>query len=152
MDYDSLEWKQIQYGMLVRGLQLLALPAEEQIRVLPDFVDVPFECIDDFENGYLLVPQIVEAGLLSEAALAAVNVCHQHLEVHIFNDPNYDEPSAFSSGEAWQTARRLADAALAAMGEAMEEPDMRGVTYVGGQDALVAQKKKRWWDVIAKLF
>jgi hypothetical protein len=109
--------KYAQYGILVRGLQQLALSAEEQLRVLPDFVDVPYECLDDFENGYLMVAQLVEGGLLSEAAVAAVQRLYAHVDAQLWRDPDYDEPTHFQSGEAWLVARRMAAEALVAMRE-----------------------------------
>ena len=53
------------YYVLVQNLKLIALPAEKQIQVLPDFVLVPDEIALGFDDVYLMVPQIKQNSMVS---------------------------------------------------------------------------------------
>lgn len=52
--------------MLVDSLRLAALPADQQVAALPDFVHVPDEVALLYDDAWRLVPQIREAGLLTD--------------------------------------------------------------------------------------
>lgn len=63
-----MEAKDIYY-VLVQYLKLIALLAEKQIQVLPDFVLVPDEIALGFDDIYLMIPQIKQNAMISVRGL-----------------------------------------------------------------------------------
>jgi hypothetical protein len=122
--------------MVVDALRLVALPADEQIAALPDFVDVPTEVLQRYEDAWVLVPQIREAGLLSDEqheALARLDRHHTKLS-------EVDEADALWTAEGmrnderWVKSRQLARDALERLGRPPGKPAFRGVTWIPAGD------------------
>ena len=118
-----------QLQMLVDGLQLLAAPADEQIQALPVFVSVADEVLSTFSDAYLLVDQIRRAGLIEDTAAEALKVVDDFLE-QMPEDETIGAPGSLRSHPFWAEARRLASAALVAMGQPAGPGSLRYVRYV----------------------
>lgn len=118
-----------QLEMLVDGLRLLAASAAEQVEALPRYVCVTDELILTFSDAYLLVPQLVRAGVVSRDAAAALKKLDDHLEA-MPADERLSEASSLEFHEYWAQARALAATALHCMNQAVGPVALRHVTYV----------------------
>ncbi len=116
------------WRMLVSSVQLLAADYEEQVATLPDFVHVPDELALNFDDVWVLVPQIRAAGLLDESAAAQLEELHQSLGG--LADWTLD---ALRNDPRWATIREQARAALAAMHEPRGPIDLSWGSYVAGK-------------------
>jgi len=104
-----------QLASFIRATALLALPAAEQAAWLESLaIDVPVdELALEFEDGYLLLSQWVEAGWLpaeSVAAFTAVNACLSCMSGQAHAQLWTTE--ALSRAPEWARVRDLASAAL----------------------------------------
>lgn len=122
--------------MVVDALRLVALPADEQIAALPDFVDVPDEVLQLYEDAWVLVPQIREAGLLSDEeheALARLDRHHTTL-AGIDEHDGFWTAEGMRNDERWARSRQLAREALDCLGRPLGKPAFRGVTWIPAGD------------------
>lgn len=112
---------------LVASIQLLALPYENQREMLPAFVDLPFELLDVFDSAFILLPQIVEAELLSYQEISwvlrlnnQVSTVHNMIELHDLDEGDH------LNHEVWQLLRNLAGQVLDKMSihQAVPNPDL----------------------------
>jgi hypothetical protein len=121
---------------VVDALRLVALPAEEQIAVLPDFVAVPDEVLQLYEDAWVLVPQIREADLLTDEQYEAL----ARLDRHHTTMAGIDEHDRFWTAEGmrndkrWAMSRQLAGEALDRLGRPLGKPAFRGVTWIPAGD------------------
>ncbi len=78
------------YRKIIESLKLLALPFEKQKEYFPDFVDVPFEILDTFNNAILTLPTLIENELFSFKEIAYLlrvkNLIHIIVENPLFED------------------------------------------------------------------
>jgi hypothetical protein len=117
--------------MLVDALRLVALPPNEQVAVLPDFVDVPYEIAQTYDDAWVLTPQISEAGLLDEdqcASLARIDRLFGEMREHPLDDLWTVE--AVRTDPLWQRGRELATEALSSLGRSPGRPSFDGITWV----------------------
>ena len=121
---------------VVDSLRLAALPAEEQIAALPDFVDVPAEVALLYDDAFRLVPQIREAGLITdEQEESLVRLDRLHRDMGIATDKDWLwTVDAMRSDERWARSRRLAAEALAALGREAGTPRFEGTTWVSASE------------------
>jgi hypothetical protein len=122
--------------MLVDALRLAALPADQQMAVLPDFVHVLDEIALQYDDAWRLVPQIRQAGLLSDEQHEALARLDRHLE-EMSNAADKDSLwtiETMEGDERWETFRRLAGQALAALGREPGRPSLEGTTWVSASE------------------
>jgi hypothetical protein len=120
---------------LVDALRLAALPAEQQVAVLPDFVYAPDEVIDSFGDAWVQVPWLREAGMIDDRQHEALARLDRHYEEMV--EATDREPLLTLAGmedARWATSRQLAAEALAAFGRTPGRPHFSGVTWVRGRD------------------
>jgi len=95
------------YKVLLESLRLTALPYEDQQKLLPDFVVIQDEVINELENAFSILPDLVEADLLSNKATASIIRCYNMLET-TRREVNLEDPEAFKTDPLWQQVRTLA--------------------------------------------
>src|SRR3982751_2382457 len=117
-------------AMLTSAVQLLAADPDEQVATLPDFVHVPDELAQNFDDTYVLAPQIHAAGLLDERAMRALEPLNQSLE-----GISAWTLEAVRADPEWASVRAQARAALQAMGAARGPIDLSWGAYVPGKTA-----------------
>jgi hypothetical protein len=118
---------------LIQSLHLVAADAESQIAVLPPFVCVADEVALTYCDSYLLVNQIVEAGLLDRAfvpRLAAMEMQMSRMSGQEHTDLWTDK--ALRTRPEWESLRVQARAILADLGIELAPPDLGWITSVGG--------------------
>jgi hypothetical protein len=119
----------LQYKSLVESLRLLASPYENQKEYLPDFVVVQDEVIAVFRDAFLLLPQLIEADLLSKKAITSIIRCFNWTDMATRNEGISDLES-FKCHETWQKVRSLANQALDDMKESKGRPDLGHIDWV----------------------
>ena len=123
--------------MLVDALRLEALPTDDQIAVLPDFVPAPDEIANLYHDAWVLVPQIHDAGLITDEQrnlLALLDRLHTEME----NAHDADQlwtVDGLRRDARWAEVRQLAGEALAALGFPPGPPEFRGITWVPAGDS-----------------
>lgn len=121
-----MESKDIYY-VLVQCLKLIALPAEKQIQVLPDFVLVPDEIALGFDDVYLMIPQI--DGLISDHGLILLKELDQLFE-EMSEEPLFWSLEYFESGDLWKKVRLLARSILEDLREPVDMPNLEYIEWV----------------------
>ena len=86
------------YKLVIKSLELLAAPYEEQKRCLPKFADVPDDVVSNFENSFLLLPVLVEEGRFSNHAIASLlrvynkmQWCLRNIELDDFGNEEWNK-------------------------------------------------------------
>jgi len=110
--------------MVVDALRLVSLPADEQVAVLTDFVHVPDEVALLYDDAWRLVPQIREAGLITDEQYEVLARLDRHHE-EMSKAPKEDSLwtiQAMREDKRWEEGRRLAVEALATLGRELGRP------------------------------
>ncbi|MEM6376683.1 MAG: hypothetical protein AAF705_00590 [Bacteroidota bacterium] len=114
------------YSLLVNSLKLLNLPYEDQRKILPDFVsDIQDDIVSDFDNSFMLLPQLTEQEKVSYEAVKLILNCYVLIEMNLSN-PELPE-RAFENHKSWARVRDLAKQALSEMKEELSHPDNIGI-------------------------
>ena len=112
------------YRKVVEALKLLSLPYEDQKKYFENFVDIPFEVIDTFDNSFLLLPQLIEGDKFSLLAVASLIRLHNMINFATKNPHLKDlSEDQFSSAQEWNQIRELSKQTLLLIGESIEKPD-----------------------------
>lgn len=117
-----MEAKDIYY-VLVQNLKLIALPAEKQIQMLPDFVQVPDEIALGFDDVYLMVPQIKQNSMVSVRGFKLLRELDLLFE-KMSGKPLFWSLEYFEHGELWKQIRQLACSILDELKEPVGIPDL----------------------------
>lgn len=120
--------------VVVDALRLAALPAEQQIAFLPDFVHVPDEVALLYDDAWVRVPWVRDAGLLTDDQYEALARLDRHYE-QMTNAAEKDwlwTVEAMQGDDRWTTSRQLATDALAALGRQPAPPQFPGTAWVRG--------------------
>jgi hypothetical protein len=107
-----------QLGLLVGSLKQMAMSANEQIESLPAFVNAPSEIVDDFYNAFLLVDQVIAAGLLDPSVrpvLERINSIIDDIQSRGAASQIWDR-SALATNVLWESLRVEARDALRKIG------------------------------------
>ena len=118
---------------LVNSLRLLAARFKDQMAMFPEFVHVPDELALVFDDCIQLLPQIVEAGLISTDAEQSVRrIVKMLAERSAKGNAEFWTLDALERGKAWDEIRSLAVGALELLGFANVAPTMDRITYIPG--------------------
>lgn len=114
----------IKYNKVIESIKLLALPFEEQVKYFPEFVEVPFEVIDTFDNAVLQLPLLIELGNFENKAIASI-LRLQNLINFTSSNPKYKDldDEQFRMSDEWNKIREMARNTLQTMGKPIEKPD-----------------------------
>ena len=118
-----------QLQSIVESLRLIAAPADLQLSLLPDFVCATDEVATTYGDAFLLVPQLVRAGLINEAAKESLAELDDWFEDMPRNSTISDR-SSLRNHEFWETARKLAKNALRSLGEEVRAPDLSHISWI----------------------
>ncbi len=118
-----------QYVSLVESLKLLASPFPQQVNALPEFVDVPFEVLDNFMNSFLLMPQLIENGFINNSATAAIIRCYNISFMTLLGNEEIMSLTALEKDDKWERARSLALIALKELKETPSEADLKHIRW-----------------------
>ena len=116
------------WPVVVSALQLVAAEAGEQVAALPAFVHVPDEVALTFDDAMALVPHLLAAGLLDDAAVAqlvALDTALQAITVW--------SVAALHDEAAWHDVRQRARALCRQLGLARGPIDLSWGVYVPGR-------------------
>jgi hypothetical protein len=121
-------------ALIVNALRLAALSAEDQAAALPEFVHVPDEVALIYDDAYVVVPQLCEAGVITDNQAEALSeLDRQFTEMSDAHDrATLWTREAMRVDKRWSEARRLATQALSLLGAAPGPPDFSGITFVQG--------------------
>lgn len=111
-----------QLQMVIESLRLVAAPAEQQLAALPEYVCITDEVMLTYYDAFLLVPQLVDAGLIE--ATAAESLTHLDNWFEDPQDPSITDPESLKTHAYWATARTLAAEALGQLGKDVVPPDL----------------------------
>ena len=117
------------FRYVVESLRLVAAPAVQQMSVLPDFVSATDEVSTTFGDAYLLVPHLVAEGMIGSEA-AALLASLDDWFARMLTDGSICGEDSLGTHEFWETARRLANAALRSLGEEAGKPDLSHIGWV----------------------
>lgn len=135
---------------LVDALRLLALPAQEQIAVLPAFVATADEVALTFDEAFRLVGERVYQHVVSEdqqAALREIDGMLESMSVPPAGASDWTPEAiatsvwsrdALTADERWALLRIRALDLLQALGADPGPPDLSGSTYVSADGDLVS--------------
>jgi hypothetical protein len=121
---------------VVDALRLAALSADDQVAALPDFVHVPDEVALLYEDAWVLVPQIREAGLLTDDEYGALERLDRHYD-DMSSAPDKDwlwTLEAMKRDDRWTKSRQLAVDALATLGRRPGRPEFPRTTWIPAGD------------------
>ena len=110
------------------AVQALAADADEQLRLFPDFVDKPFELVDDFDNWWRGTRWRTGLGFTAEhsAALDQVQRLIDSLPAEAYSE------QSVRCDPAWTALRDAAKEALRVLGWPPELPPDGRSAYVPG--------------------
>lgn len=115
-----------QYRKVIESLKLLSLAFQEQKQCFPEFVDVPFEVLDTFNNAFLLLPNLIEDEQFSNHEISILIRLHNLINFTASNPVLKDlEEEQFSTNAEWNKLRELSKEALRLIGEPIEKPDLK---------------------------
>jgi len=115
---------------LIESLRLMAADYETQVAALPQFVCVADEIATTYDETYLLVDQIVAAGLIDPAIVARFANIDEQTEAMSERTELWTLDTLRTAPE-WQNLRTQARDILAALGESPRPPSLEWITYVG---------------------
>lgn len=112
------------YKKVTEALKLLSLNFDEQKEYFPDFVDIPFEILDTFENAFLLLPQLLESNKIEYTVVPNLLRLHNFISWELKN-PEFEnlEVEKLCSSVDWNRIRDLSKEILKIMGDSIEKPD-----------------------------
>lgn len=102
------------FKLLLESLVLVASSFEDQRKSIPDFAVLADEISSTYGDAYLLVGQLLKAGLVGKTAVKIL----KELDDHFGSALTYDESEEIGSDEAvrshpfWERAREIAREAL----------------------------------------
>lgn len=121
------------YQMLIQAVQVVSANATTQMDVLPNWVHIPDEIVNIYNESYILVDQLIEAGLVSSYQVEALNNLHNHIhEMTLSRDTNLWTLEALKSHPKWDEMRVLAKNALKKLGVEIDRPNLGWVRYIPG--------------------
>ena len=96
------------------------------MKCLPDFVDVPLEVLDDFDDALFFLPDLIEEKKLDYAVIANILRLHR-LILFASSRPELKDldEDTFSTAVEWNNIREKSKEILVLMGEKVERPDLK---------------------------
>lgn len=112
------------YKKITESLKLLSLNFNEQKEYFPDFVDIPFEILDTFENAFILLPQLLESNKITYNVVPNLLRLHSLINLEL-KSPEFEnlEVEKLCNSESWNRIRDMSKEIIKLMGESYEKPD-----------------------------
>ncbi len=118
-----------QLQSVIESLRLVAAPVSVQLSVLPGFVSPTDEVATTFGDAYLLVPQLVRADLIKPEAAERISRLDRWFAT-MPTDGSVADPATLGNHRFWGTARKLAVAALEALGAEVRPPNLSHISWI----------------------
>lgn len=119
--------------IFVDGVLLLALDPHELLACLPDFVPLADELGLTYDDGFILLDQLVEGRVVTpEAAEIAQAIDSTFDTMDGREHPDLWTEESVAGAAEWAEIRSLARTLLKELGEPLRAPTFAGVTYVQG--------------------
>lgn len=119
------------YNNLIQALRLIASGANIQIDSFPQYVNVADEIALLYNDIYLLVPQLVDSGIISSEHIDILFQIDHLFEV-MSNDKSIWSTIMLENHANWKQARLLALEALKSLNVPYETPNLDFVKWVKG--------------------
>jgi hypothetical protein len=102
-----------QYNAVIDSIKLLAMPYERQVTMFPNFVDIPFEIIDTFNEAFLLLPDLIEKEYFTNKGIASIIRIFNWIQLTSSNPllKDYNEID-FMVAPQWEKLREMSKEAL----------------------------------------
>ncbi|MBP6447183.1 MAG: hypothetical protein WAT22_12145 [Saprospiraceae bacterium] len=112
------------FKKITESLKLLSLNFKEQKAYFPDFVDIPFEILDTFENAFMLLPQLLESNEIAYDVVPNLLRLH-YLIIMELKKPEFEKLNVekLCNSDEWNSIRNMSKEILKIMGEPIEKPD-----------------------------
>jgi hypothetical protein len=131
--FEPMQKEETYLEMMIQSLKLVALDAEMQIQLLPQWVHIPDEIALTFDDSYILFDQVIWAGLVNSEQIEAVRTLNRILdEMSDSDDKDLWTLQAIRTSPKWAETRGLAKDALRKLGYEIDRPDLGWITYVPG--------------------
>lgn len=101
------------YNFIVNSLKLLAASINDQKAYLPEFADIGWDVTSEFESAFLVLPQVVASGKLSNVAISLILTLYIRVQWCLRNLGTED-----FANEQWDQVRQWAKQVL----EELERP------------------------------
>lgn len=108
MEDTTIDYK---LSVLKNGLLHLSKKYDEQIKLYPKFVDVFDEVLSDFEDGFILLPSLINAGILKDELVTIIKKCNNLISLNLGNEDLLSDES-FEFSNSWNEVRLCAKKAL----------------------------------------
>ncbi|UYQ95400.1 hypothetical protein MKQ68_09850 [Chitinophaga horti] len=114
------------YKILTESLKLLSLDFDEQKDFFPEFVDVPFEILDSFQNAFILLPQILEAKRINCDVMPDLLRLNNLINSALAH-PDFDTLEALEmcTSENWEKIREISKLCLIHLKEPLTKPNSK---------------------------
>jgi hypothetical protein len=97
------------YNLLINSLKVMSMSYKEQKIFMTDFVVLPFEVIDDFENAFVLLPQLIDDDIFSTDEIADLLRIHLQIDQNCRNPELEDlDEKQFEEHPDWELLRTMA--------------------------------------------
>lgn len=98
-------------SVLKNGLLNLSKNYSDQVKLYPKFVDVFDEILGDFEDGFILLPTLINEGIIKEDTVSMIKICDNLIKLNLKNDDLLSDES-FEFSNSWNEVRIYAKKAL----------------------------------------
>lgn len=98
-------------SVLKNGLLNLSKSYHEQVKFYPKFVDVFDEVLSDFEDGFILLPLLIDKGIVKEKTVSIIKICDDLINYNLKNDDLLSDES-FEFSNSWNEVRMYAKKVL----------------------------------------
>ena len=119
------------FERLKHSIQLLACPADIQLKMMPDFVCKPDELALDFDHWNAVVLGNFRSELTTDQISSSESIDRALSELTDIGPEHWTE-DAVRKSEEWHRLRTLAAAALESFGWPLETPLSHADEFVGG--------------------
>lgn len=118
------------YDCLVEALCLAALPAADQVAVLPEFVHVEDEIALVFDDANALSPQLLSAGVLDDAVFEGLRELDELLAREV--DSTMWAAGALATHPSWAAVREASLGVLSLLRQPLRKPAFATTRWIRG--------------------
>lgn len=106
----------IVYKNLIDALNLLSSNFNDQKKMFPHFVDIPFEILDSYQNAFMLLPELLEFNKINCKDLPNLLRLHNLINLEL-NNPNFEllNEDVICNSDEWNKIRLIANVLLLKM-------------------------------------
>ncbi len=122
-----------QFDILIQALKTLAIADNKDniIPLFPEYVDLPFEVIDNYHNAFLLTPQLIENNFFPTQSIIANLIRIEILSSLILNNPDFESFNIekLLENNIWHIVVEIANEVLNQLGISKDSPNLGFIKY-----------------------